>query len=73
MVVAALLALSLAWLYAAALTGLVVEWCSSADASYGIVLAGVALAVAWRRRAVFTTAVPGATGPGAAALMPAPN
>lgn len=71
MIVTPLLALALAWLYAAALKGLVAEWFSSADASYGIVLAGVALAVAWRRRAVFTqtTGIRSGAGPGAAALV----
>ena len=52
----AALALSLAWLYAAALKGLAIEWVSSADASYGIVLVVVASAVLWRRRAAFARA-----------------
>lgn len=71
MAVTALLALSLAWLYAAALKGLVAEWLSSADASYGVVLAAVAAAVVWRRRAAFAPGppAPGATGPGAAVLL----
>jgi exosortase len=56
MAVTALLALALAWLYAAALQGQVIEWFSSADASYGIVLAGVALGVLWRRRHAFAAA-----------------
>ena len=71
MAVTALLALSLAWLYAAALKGLVAEWLSSADASYGVVLAAVALAVVWRRRAAFALGppAPGAADPGAAVLL----
>lgn len=70
MAVTALLALSLTWLYATALRGLVVEWLSSADASYGVVLAAVALAVFWRRRAVLTRErdADAASAPGAAAL-----
>ena len=51
-----LVALSVAWLYAATLQGLIIEWVSSADASYGIVLAAVALVVVWRRRAAFALA-----------------
>jgi len=45
-----LLALALAWLYAETLAGLGREWLSSPDASYGVVLAAVAAAVAWQRR-----------------------
>ncbi len=51
-----LVALSVAWLYGATLQGLLFEWFSSADASYGIVLAAVALAVMWRRRGAFARA-----------------
>jgi exosortase len=70
MIATALLALPLAWLYAAVLRGLAIEWLSSADASYGIVLAAVALVVAWRRRAAFAAARDphAAAIPGAAAL-----
>lgn len=69
MVVIALLGLSLTWLYASALTGLVIQWLSSADASYGIVLAAVALAVFWRRRAaVSPPRDAAAAAPGAAVL-----
>jgi exosortase len=56
MVTSLLVAAALAWLYAATLQGLVVEWLSSADASYGVVLAAVAGAVVWRRRARFAVA-----------------
>src|SRR3954468_12379095 len=56
MAVTTLLSLALAWLYAGALKGQVIEWFSSADASYGIVLAAVALGVLWRRRHVFAAA-----------------
>jgi exosortase len=45
-----LLALAIAWLYAETLAGLGREWLSSPDASYGVVLAAVAAAVAWQRR-----------------------
>src|SRR5438874_12183811 len=47
---AVLLAVAVAWLYADSAIGLVREWISSADASYGIVLAAVAASVAWQRR-----------------------
>jgi exosortase len=53
----ATLALAIGWLYAGVLLRLAAEWSSSPDASYGIVLALVALAVAWRRREVFARAV----------------
>jgi exosortase len=36
--------------YGATLKGLTLEWASSPDASYGAILAAVALAIAWRRR-----------------------
>ena len=66
-----LLALSIGWLYAGVASGLVAEWASSPDASYGIVLASVALLVAWRRREAFARAIdPAATAlPGAAVLL----
>lgn len=71
MAVTTLFALSLAWLYAATLKGLVIEWFSSADASYGVVLAAVALGVIWRRRATFAAARDprSAAAPGATALL----
>ena len=66
-----LLALSIGWLYAGVVSGLVAEWASSPDASYGIVLASVALVVAWRRREAFARALDpaGAAFPGAAMLL----
>jgi len=57
MITTLLVALSLAWLYGATLQGLVTEWVSSADASYGFVLVVVALVVMWRRRELFWRAV----------------
>jgi exosortase len=65
------LALSLAWLYAGALKGLAIEWLSSADASYGIVLLAVAMAVLWRRRGAFARARDprGSAWPGLAVLL----
>jgi exosortase len=66
-----LLALSIGWLYAGIASGLVAEWASSPDASYGIVLAAVALLVTWRRRDAFVQAIDpaAAAAPGAAVMM----
>ena len=66
-----LLAVSIGWLYAGVGSGLVAEWASSPDASYGIVLASVALVVAWRRREAFARALDpaGAAFPGVAMLL----
>jgi exosortase len=47
---------AIGWLYGGLLIGLGREWASSPDASYGVVLAMVAAAVAWRRRALFARA-----------------
>ena len=44
------LAGSVAWLYAEAGRGLVVQWITSPDASYGAILAAVSIAVLWKRR-----------------------
>jgi exosortase len=57
MMLSLLVALSVLGLYAATLQGLLIEWLSSADASYGIVLFGVALAILWRRRFVLAAAI----------------
>jgi exosortase len=64
-------AIAIGWLYAGVLTGLGTQWVSSPDASYGAVLAGMAIVVAWRRRGVFIQAAdPTATAtPGAALLV----
>jgi exosortase len=51
-----MLAAALGWLYAGTLNGLVAEWASSPDASYGAMVAMVALAVIWRRRDAFARA-----------------
>jgi exosortase len=66
-----LLALSIGWLYAGTLSGLAAEWLSSPDASYGVVLASVALAAAWRRRNAWVQAIDpaGATVPGAILML----
>jgi exosortase len=71
MTVGVLLAASIAWLYATTLRGLVDEWLSSADSSYGVVLAVVALAVIWQRRASFARAhtTDAAAAPGAVTLV----
>ncbi|HJZ77541.1 MAG TPA: exosortase/archaeosortase family protein [Vicinamibacterales bacterium] len=45
-----LLALAVGWVYAKTAAGLVTEWFSSPDASYGLVLLSVAAVVAWQRR-----------------------
>jgi exosortase len=47
---AAALVCGVAWLYADIGRGLVLQWASSPDASYGAILAAVAIALFWRRR-----------------------
>src|SRR5688572_26463047 len=44
------------WLYGPTAVALVAEWASSADASYGAILCGVALLLVWRRRDSFVAA-----------------
>jgi exosortase len=68
---ALLLALSIGWLYASIASGLAAEWASSPDASYGIVLAAVALLVVWRRRDALIEAFDPAAAawPGVALMM----
>jgi exosortase len=44
----------LAFLYAGAIRGLVVQWLTSPDASYGIILAAVSAALVWKRRRFLT-------------------
>lgn len=44
------LAASIVWVYAATLRGVIAEWISTPEASYGILLAAVAVATAWHRR-----------------------
>jgi exosortase len=51
-----LLAALIAVLYAVQMRGLAAEWTSSPDASYGVVLACVALVLAWQRRQAFRLA-----------------
>jgi exosortase len=53
--VAGLAALAVS-MYAGIATGLAVEWTSSPDASYGWILAAVALLLAWRRRRLLVVA-----------------
>jgi len=43
-------AIAIAWVYARTMAGLGREWGSSPDASYGLVLAGVALLLFWQQR-----------------------
>ena len=59
----AALVLGFAWLYAETASGVFAEWISSPDASYGLVLAVVAVAVMWRRRHEFVRAVDGTASP----------
>ncbi len=68
----ALLALTVGAVYAETIAGLVRQWTSSPDASYGLVLAAVALAVLWKRRHALAHACADAeagTGIGLAALL----
>jgi exosortase len=58
-----LLAAALGWLYGGTLSGLVAEWASSPDASYGAMVAIVALAILWRRRDAFARAAHDASDP----------
>jgi exosortase len=53
---AGLLAALIAVVYAGQLKGLASEWTSSPDASYGVALACVAIALAWQRRRPFILA-----------------
>jgi exosortase len=53
---ALVLAALIAVLYAAPLKGLASEWMSSPDASYGVMMAGVAAVLAWQRRQPFIRA-----------------
>ena len=46
-------------LYARAIAGLVREWTSSPDASYGLILLVIACAIAWQRRVQFVKAADG--------------
>jgi exosortase len=46
-------------LYARAIAGLVREWTSSPDASYGLILLVIACAIAWHRRVQFVQAADG--------------
>src|SRR6478736_6372677 len=55
------LAIAIAWLYAGTMAGLGREWLSSPDASYGLVLAGVALLLLWQRRGQIAAAARSST------------
>ena len=50
MIAAALVVGAVAWTYGRVVSGLVAEWASSPDASYGLVLAIAAFALLWQRR-----------------------
>jgi exosortase len=58
-----MLVAAVGWLYAATLIGLGAEWLSSADASYGVVVASVALAVIWKRLDAFAHAADPSAAP----------
>jgi exosortase len=68
---AVLVLLAGVWLYGATLTGLAAEWLSSPDASYGVIVAAVAAAVAWQRRGVFARAraTEGPAAPGCGVIV----
>jgi len=69
-VLVAVLAASVVWIYASTLRGLVAEWISSPEASYGILLAAVAIAIAWRRRGELAPADrAGSSAPGGILLV----
>jgi exosortase len=57
-------------LYGSTLRGLVSEWLSSPDASYGLILAAIAAATIWNRRHLIAAAaaIPTGFGPGLALL-----
>ena len=57
MIAAGLAVAAFAWMYARIVSGLVAEWVSSPDASYGLVLTCVAIALVWRRRHAFVDAI----------------
>jgi len=50
---------ALVTLYARSIAGLAREWTSSPDASYGLILLVIAVAIAWQRRRQFVQAVDG--------------
>jgi exosortase len=56
----AALAGCMAWLYADVGKGLVVQWITSPEASYGAIIAFVAMTIFWERRHRITTAAPAA-------------
>jgi exosortase len=54
-VIAFAVACATAWLYGETTKGLVVQWATNPDASYGAILAVVSLTLLWRRRHTFTS------------------
>lgn len=59
---------ALVWMYGRTIAGLAVEWTSSPDASYGVVMAAAALVIVWHRRAALAQAFEPAA-PSAPALI----
>jgi exosortase len=63
------LAAATAWLYSDVIRGLVVQWATSPDASYGAILAAVALLLLWQRREAIFPHAPAARSPAASGLL----
>lgn len=66
MIAVAVVLAAVAWMYGRIVPGLVAEWLSSPDASYGAILAAVAAVLIWRRRRAIVDAI----DPAAPATLP---